>query len=165
MHPVTEDAIRASFSNCSQGEAKRIPMPRDLADVPWSDLDFLGWRDLGAQDRAYLVTPRGDGLTGVMLRSAATRKGFLRRNLCSLCLTTHPGGGVSLMTGRKAGDAGRQGNSVGLYLCSDLACSLYIRGTKSPGAAADRMEETLNVEEQVGRMAGKLEEFLTRLGV
>lgn len=164
MHPVTEDAIRASFANCSQGEAKRIPMPRDLAETPWSELDFLGWRDLGAQDRAYLVTPRGDGLTGVTLRSATTRKGFLRRNLCSLCFTTHPGG-VALMTGRKAGDAGRQGNSVGLYLCSDLACSRYIRGTKSPGAAADRMEETLNVEEQVGRMTGKLEEFLTRLGV
>lgn len=163
MHPVTEDDIRASFANCSQGEAKRIPMPRDLADVPWPDLDFLGWRDLGAQDRAYLVTPRGDGLTGVMLRSAASRKGFLRRNLCSLCLTTHPGGGVSLMTGRKAGDAGRQGNSAGLYLCADLACSLYIRGVKSPGAGG-RMEETLSVDQQVGRMSGKLEEFLARLG-
>ena len=165
MHPLTEDAIRASFANCSQGEAKRIPMPRNFAEIPWADLDFLGWRDLGAQDRAYLVTPRGEGLTGVTLRSAASRKGFLRRNLCSLCLTTHSGGGVSLMTGRKAGDAGRQGNSVGLYLCSDLACSLYIRGTKPPGAAGDRLEETLTVEEQVARMTRKLEEFLARLGV
>jgi hypothetical protein len=164
MHPVTEDDIRASFANCSQGEANRIPMPRDLADVPWPELDFLGWRDLGAQDRAYLVAPRGGRLTGVMLRSAASRKGFLRRNLCSLCLTTHPGGGVSLMTGRKAGDAGRQGNSAGLYLCADLACSLYIRGVKSPGAGS-RLEETLSLDEQVGRMTGKLEEFLVRLGV
>ena len=164
MLPVTEDDIRASFANCSQGEATRIPMPRDLADTPWPDLDFLGWRDLGAQDRAYLVTPRGAGLTGVMLRSATGRKGFLRRNLCSLCLTTHPGGGVALMTGRKAGDAGRQGNSAGLYLCSDLACSLYIRRVKSPGAGS-RMEETLSVDQQIGRMSGKLEEFLGRLGV
>ena len=164
MHPVTEDDLRASFANCSKGEAKRIPMPRDLADLPWSELDFLGWRDLRAPDRAYLVTPRADGLTGIMLRSAASRKGLLRFNMCSLCFTAHPGGGVTLMTGRKAGDAGRQGNSAGLYLCSDLACSLYVRGVKSP-VAGGRMEEALSLEEQIGRMTGKLEEFLARLGV
>ena len=164
MHPVTEDAIRASFANCSQGEAKRIPMPRDLADVPWPELDFLGWRDHRASDRAYLVIPRGDGLTGVMLRSATSRKGFLKWNICSLCFTAHPGGGVTLMTGRKAGDAGRQGNSSGLYLCSDLACSLYIRGVKTPDIGG-RVEEMLSEEEQIGRMTGKLEDFLARLGV
>ena len=164
MHPVTEDALRDSFANCSKGEAKRIPMPRDLADLPWSELDFLGWRDHRALDRAYLVTPRGDGLIGVTLRSAASRKGFLKWNMCTLCFTAHPGGGVTLMTGRKAGDAGRQGNSAGLYLCSDLACSLYIRGAKTP-ALGGRIEEMLTTEEQIARMSEKLEEFLVRLGV
>ncbi|GAA1958798.1 FBP domain-containing protein [Catenulispora subtropica] len=164
MRPATEDEIRASFANCSQGEAKRLPMPRDLPAVSWPDLDFLGWRDLGAPDRAYLVVPRGADLVGITLRTATTRKDFLRRNLCSLCFTTHQGGGVALMTGRKAGDAGRQGNSAGLYLCTDLSCSLYIRGVKSP-ATGGRMEETLTVDQQVERMMGKLEDFLGRLAV
>ncbi|GAA2027627.1 FBP domain-containing protein [Catenulispora yoronensis] len=165
MRSATEDEIRASFANCTQGEASRIPMPRDLTATPWPDLDFLGWRDLGAPDRAYLVAPRGDDdLIGIALRTATTRKDFLRRNLCSLCFTTHQGGGVALMTGRKAGDPGRQGNSVGLYMCTDLSCSLYIRGTKSPGRDA-RMAETLSVEQQIDRMMGKLEGFFKRLAV
>jgi hypothetical protein len=164
MRPATEDEIRASFANCTQGEAKRIPMPRDLPATPWPDLDFLGWRDLGAPDRAYLVAPHGPDLIGITLRTATTRKDFLRRNLCSLCLTTHQGGGVALMTARKAGDAGRQGNSAGIYLCTDLSCPLYIRGMKTPSTAA-RMEETLTVDEQIERMMGKLQEFLGRLTV
>lgn len=164
MRPATEDEIRASFANCTQGEAKRLPMPRDLAETPWPDLDFLGWRDHRAPDRAYLVTPRADTLVGVQLRTAATRKSLMRWNFCSLCYTTHPGGGVTLMTARKAGDAGRQGDSAGLYLCADLSCSLYIRGTKTPGLGG-RLEETLTVEEQIDRMTGKLGDFLRKLAL
>ena len=162
MRPATEDEIRASFANCTQGEAKRIPMPRDLADIPWPDLDFLGWRDPGAPDRAYLVAPGdGDALVGVTLRIATQQRGFLHRNMCSLCLTTHPGNGVSLMTGRRAGEAGRKGDSVGSYICSDLACSLYVRGLRTPDAGGPR--ETLSVDEKVERTRGKLDAFLARI--
>ncbi|TGN78537.1 FBP domain-containing protein, partial [Streptomyces griseoluteus] len=48
MRPLTEQDIRASFVNCSKGDAKRLAVPRDLAERPWDDLDFLGWRDPGA---------------------------------------------------------------------------------------------------------------------
>lgn len=164
MRPATEQEIRASFANCTQGEAKRLPMPRDLADTPWPHLDFLGWRDLRAPDRAYLVAPRGDTLVGLMLRTARTPKSLLRWNFCSLCLTTHQAGGVTLMTARKGGDAGRQGNSAGLYLCADLSCSQYIRGTKTPTTGA-RIEESLTVEQQVERMVAKLGHFLHKLAV
>ncbi|MEV4516959.1 FBP domain-containing protein [Dactylosporangium sp. NPDC049525] len=162
MRPLTEPDIRASFVNCSKGEAKRLSLPRDLADRPWPDLDFLGWRDQGAPDRAYLVTPWEDGVVGVALRLAAQQRGFLHRNMCSLCLTTHSGNGVSLMTGRRAGEAGRRGDSVGSYICSDLACSLYVRGLKTPETGT-RLKETLTVDEQVERTRGKLGAFLARL--
>lgn len=82
--------------------------------------------------------------------------------MCSLCLTTHPGGGVSLMTARKTGAAGREGNSVGLYICTDLACSLYVRGRKIP-ASGGRFEETLTLEEQVARTRSNLDAFLGTL--
>lgn len=162
MTPLTEPDIRASFVNCSKGEAKRLALPRDLADRPWPDLDFLGWRDPGAPDRAYLVAPWEDGVAGVTLRLASQQRGFLHRNMCSLCLTTHPGNGVSLMTGRRAGEAGRRGDSVGSYICTDLACSLYVRGLRIPETGT-RLKETLTVDEQVGRTRGKLTAFLTRL--
>ncbi|WP_369251357.1 FBP domain-containing protein [Streptomyces sp. R41] len=164
MRSLTEQDIRTSFINCSKGEAKRLAIPRDLEDRPWDDLDFLGWRDPGAPDRSYLVTERADDIVGVTLRFPSSQRGFLHRSMCSLCLTTHPGNGVSLMTARKAGTAGREGNSVGVYMCADLACSLYVRGKKIPDPGS-RFEETLTVEEQIDRTVGRLSAFLEKLYV
>ena len=162
MRSLTEQDIRNSFINCSKGEAKRLSLPRDLAERPWDDLDFLGWRDPGAPDRSYLVTEREGRPVGVTLRFPSSQRGFLHRSMCSLCLTTHRGGGVSLMTARKAGPAGREGNSVGVYMCTDLACSLYVRGKKIPDSGA-RFEESLTLEEQIARTRGNLTGFLDQL--
>ncbi|AZQ32623.1 FBP domain-containing protein [Streptomyces cyaneochromogenes] len=164
MKPLTEQDIRNSFINCSKGEAKRLSVPRDLDERPWDDLDFLGWRDPGAPDRSYLVTERDGRPVGVTLRFPSSQRGFLHRSMCSLCLTTHPGGGVSLMTARKAGVAGREGNSVGVYMCTDLACSLYVRGKKSLESGT-RFEESLTVQEQIARTAGNLAAFVDKLYV
>ncbi|MEV6104165.1 FBP domain-containing protein [Streptomyces sp. NPDC051940] len=161
MREVTEAEIRESFVNCSKGEAKRLAVPRDLADLPWADLDFLGWRDPGAPDRSYLVLDRPDGLVGVAFRFPRVQRGFLQRNMCNLCMTAHPGNGVSLMTARKPGKAGREGNSTGLHMCTDLACPLYIRGRKSVGPM--RYEESLTQEEKIARMTARLDEFLEQL--
>ncbi|MEV6195580.1 FBP domain-containing protein [Streptomyces sp. NPDC051920] len=162
MRSLTEQAVRDSFVNCSRGEAKRLATPRDLDERPWDDLDFLGWRDPGAPDRSYLVSERDGDLVGVALRLPSSRRGLLHRSMCSLCLTTHPGDGVSLMTARKAGAAGREGNSVGIYICADLACSLYVRG-KKPLRSGSRFEETLTTEQQIARTVGRLSAFLTKL--
>ncbi|MEU1852361.1 FBP domain-containing protein [Streptomyces sp. NPDC019990] len=162
MKPLTEQDVRASFINCSKGEAKRLAVPRDLSERPWDDLDFLGWRDPGAPDRSYLVVERGGRLAGVAMRFQVAQRGFLHRSMCSLCLTTHPRGGVSLMTARKAGAAGREGNSVGAYMCTDLACSLYLRGKKVPETGA-RIEESLTLEEQIERTLGHLGAFLGKV--
>jgi hypothetical protein len=162
MGPLTEREIRASFINCSKGEAKRLALPGDLADRPWADLDFLGWRDPAAPQRAYLVTESGDGPVGLVLRLASSDAGRPRRGLCSLCLTSHPGDGVSLMTARKAGRSGQQGNSVGVYICTDLACSLYLRGKKDAGPGG-RLHESLTLEEKAERTMVKLTAFLDRV--
>jgi hypothetical protein len=162
MKPLTEQEIRSSFINCSKGEAKRISLPRDLDERPWDDLDFLGWRDPGAPDRSYLVAEREGRPVGVTLRFPSARRGLLHRSMCSLCLTTHRGGGVSLMTARKTGAAGREGHSVGVYMCADLACSLYVRGRKALDSGS-RFEESLTTEEQIARTVGHLSAFLDKL--
>lgn len=162
MKPLTEQDIRTSFINCSKGEAKRLAVPRDLGERPWDDLDFLGWRDPGAPDRSYLVTEREDRLVGVTMRFQPAQRGPLQRSMCSLCLTTHPRGGVSLMTARKAGAAGREGNSVGVYMCTDLACSLYVRGKKVPESGS-RLEESLTLAEQIDRTTDGLAAFLDKV--
>lgn len=162
MRQVTESEIRASFVNCTKGEAKRLSVPRDLATQPWDDLDFFGWRDPASPERAYLVTESGDGFMGVALRRAAPTAGQARRGMCSLCLTTHSGDGVSLMTARKAGKTGQQGNSVGAYICTDLACSLYLRGKKEAGPGG-RLHESLGLAEKIERTTANLTGFLDRV--
>ncbi|MFE9573057.1 FBP domain-containing protein [Streptomyces sp. NPDC006692] len=165
MKAVTEREIRASFINCSKGEASRLAVPRDLDSRPWDDLDFLGWREPSAPDRANLVTERAGELVGVALRFPSRQRGALQRSMCSVCLTTHSGSGVSLMTARLAGRAGRDGNSVGIYMCTDLACSLYLRGKKVPDGVFGRFEESLTQEEQVERARGNLGAFLEKVGL
>ena len=161
MEPLTEQEIRAAFVNCSKGEAKRLPVPRDLAGQPWDDLDFLGWRDPQSPERAYLVADVGDGPLAITLRSPAPAPGQKRTNLCSICLTSHVGG-VTLMVAPRTGKAGQQGNSVGAYMCGDLACSLYTRGKKFT-ASSFRIQEKLTLEEQVERNMANLAAFLAKV--
>jgi hypothetical protein len=163
MEPITEREIRASFVNCSKGEALRLGLPADLAERPWADLDFLGWRDPGAPERAYLVLERQGRLVGISLRaSGGSARGFASRSMCSICLTTRTGGGVALMTARRTGEAGRQGNSVGQYLCSDLQCSLFVRGIKGSAVGAD-LDESLALFDRVARTNANLNSFLERI--
>ncbi|MFF1918620.1 FBP domain-containing protein [Streptomyces sp. NPDC058239] len=161
MKSLTEQEIRTAFVNCTKGEAKRLSVPRDLAERCWGDLDFLGWRDPRAPDRAYLVTELDGRPVGVQLRSSGVDSWQMRRSMCSVCVTTHTGG-VSLMVAPRSGKAGQQGNSVGIYMCSDLACSLYVRGKKDAGIGA-RLHESLTLEEKVQRTVANLAAFIAKV--
>ncbi|MFB7878397.1 FBP domain-containing protein [Nocardia sp. NPDC056064] len=160
MEPVTERDIRASFVNCSKGDAKRLSVPRDLGERPWDDLDFLGWNDPSYAGRCYISVPGEDGLISIALRHETGGSG--KTQMCTICLTTHSGGGVSLMTAAKAGESGRRGNTVGTLMCTDLACSLYARNKKSP-AMGSRYREDLTAEEKAQRVRENLAAFLGRL--
>ncbi|GAA2829033.1 FBP domain-containing protein [Kitasatospora sp. CM 4170] len=159
MKILTEQEIRSAFVNCTKGEATRLHVPRDLAELPWDDLDFLGWRDPQAPDRAYLATELDGRTVAVALRSSGAAAWQARRSICSLCVTTHTGG-VSLLVAPRAGKAGKQGNSVGAYICSDLACSLYVRGKREIGT---RLHESLTVEEKIRRTEVNLAAFVARV--
>jgi hypothetical protein len=70
---------------------------------------------------------------------------------------------VTLFVAPLAGAAGRRGNSVGEYLCSDLACSLYLRGKRQPRMRLIRQEETLTLDERIDRAMTKLAAFTERV--
>jgi hypothetical protein len=82
--------------------------------------------------------------------------------MCSLCLTSHTGG-VTLMVAPRTGKAGQQGNSVGDYICSDLACSLYVRGKKAVTGMGGRPPERLTLAEKAGRTMGNLAAFIAKV--
>ncbi|WP_432906877.1 FBP domain-containing protein [Micromonospora matsumotoense] len=161
MTPLTEQEIRAAFVNCTKGETKRLYVPRDLAQQPWADLDYLGWRDPRAPDRAYLVAELDGRRKALALRCPTPTTRQPPRGMCAICLTS-PAGGVSLMVAAKAGRAGQQGNSVGTYICTDLACSLYVRGRKDAGPGA-RMPESLTLEEKARRTVANVAAFIARV--
>ncbi|MFF5973523.1 FBP domain-containing protein [Streptomyces sp. NPDC012769] len=164
MEPLTDKQIRASFVNCTRGDASRMKLPLDFAELPWEDLDFLGWVDPGAPLRAHLVVPRPDGPVGVTLRVPAVgRTSAVKSSMCQICLTSHASSGVTLLVAPLAGARGREGNTVGTYVCADLACPLYVRGKRQPKLRGPRHQESLSRDEQIDRMLGNLNAFVDRV--
>ena len=126
MKPLNESDIRRSIVNASKGEIERMPLP-GLHEVLWEEREYLGWRDHGAPLRGYLVHWVDDRPVGIVLQAsgASMRPGISA--MCSFCRTPQPSDQVSLFSAARAGQSGRDGNTVGTYICADLACSLIIR--------------------------------------
>jgi hypothetical protein len=127
VRPMTEPQVRRSFVNCSRGEAQGLTLPRGFADLDWADVDVLGWRDPKAPLRGYLVLDLADGPVGIAVRAADSRMSSGTAVMCLLCQTGQAGDAVSLFTARRTGEAGRNGNTVGTYICADLGCSARVR--------------------------------------
>jgi len=160
MEPLTGTEVRASFVNATKGEIARMNLPPDLDEQPWAQLVLLGWVDPKSPLSGYLVVPMPDGAAvGVQLKRAPSG-GTRRARMCSLCTTTQAGQGVALMVAPRAGRSGRDGNTVGLEMCSSLACSAYAHGVRTaPGAA---VHETLTVEERRARLRRNALAFVER---
>lgn len=159
MKPVTLTEIRTAMANCSKGDAKRMMPPPDLATLDFEALELLGWRDPKAPQKAYLVAWYDDVLVGLLLRTPehVSRKPVM----CALCHTTHSGNGVALLVAPRPGAAGREGNTVGTYVCTDLQCSRYARMTKASGDI--RPDPGLEPEERSRRLAGRIDDFVARV--
>lgn len=124
MLSLTENAIRASFLNASQRERKAIPMP-DLDAVVWDDLDYLGWRDAKLTHVGYVVVPGDDGPVGILLREAEQRT--RTRPQCAWCEDVTLPNDVVFFSARRAGAAGRNGNTIGTLVCEQFECSANVR--------------------------------------
>lgn len=161
MEPLSQDEIRASFVNCSRGEAKGVTMPAGFAQLNWENLDFLGWRDPKATARAYLVVPHNGEIVGLSLRAATPPKGKLRSNMCALCLTTHGVSDIALFSSRRAGKAGREGNTLGTYVCANLACSRYVR--RDLKSDVPQPDESITLDERIERLQAKVGKFVDQV--
>lgn len=125
MLPLTEQHIRASFVNASRREISDLALPLDFATIDWDRLDFFGWRDRKAPRRAYAVIPADDGLVGILFRQADAVP--RRRAQCSWCQDVNLTNEVVFYSAKRAGDAGRRGDTVGTLICADFGCSKNVR--------------------------------------
>jgi len=126
MRPLTEDDVLASFVNAAPEELRLIALPPDFLLTDWDHLDFFAWRDPRTRSRGYVIAEVDGEPTGIVLR-AAEGSSRARSAMCNLCHTMQPADQVSLFTARKAGPAGRHGDSVGTYMCADLSCHENVR--------------------------------------
>ncbi len=160
MEPLSADEIRRSFVNSSKSQLKAMTLPPRFTELPWESLDYLGWRDPKAPNRGYLVVRRDAGVTGIAVNTQASGTPRRGAGLCDLCNTAHHLTDVALFAARRAGSAGRAGNTVGMYICADLACSLYVRGLRELDVPQG---ETAPPEVRAGRLAGRLDAFVHRV--
>lgn len=130
MLPLTDERIRASFINASLRERKAVTLP-DLDDVSWDSLDYLGWRDPKYPQLGYVVVDLDGETVGILLRQSEGRT--RSRPQCSWCEDVLLPNDVVFFVAKRAGDAGRKGDTVGTLVCSQFECSANVR--KRPATA------------------------------
>ncbi|KRE89252.1 MULTISPECIES: FBP domain-containing protein [unclassified Arthrobacter] len=161
MQSVTPQQIRSSFINASRSEAAKLTLPEDFDSLDWDSLDFLGWRDGKMPLRGYLVVPGSKGLTGIMLRAP---EGGARKNrsvLCELCRDVFSKEDVLLWVARRAGQSGRDGNTVGTLICADFLCCGNVR--KEPPANEINPDPAVVVQRQIQGLQDRTAQFLARV--
>jgi hypothetical protein len=125
MLSLTEHDIRSSFVNASRKEVSDLALPLDFETINWDQLDYFGWRDRKAPRRAYFVVPLEHALVGVMLRQAEATPRF--RAQCSWCEDINLTNEVVFYGAKRAGQAGRKGDTVGTLICANFGCSANVR--------------------------------------
>jgi hypothetical protein len=125
MRPIDERAIRASFINASRKEASSLSLPPGFAEIDFDRIDYLGWVDAKFPRRAYIVAEVDGVITGVLLQRAEQR--VLARAQCSWCEDVTLRNDVQLYSARKAGPAGRKGDTIGTLVCAEFGCSHNVR--------------------------------------
>lgn len=155
----TDTRVRRAIANTTRGEAARLTLPAWVRDLDLDAVDdVLGWRDPKAPGRAVLLVPEadGDGVVGVALR--AGDRGVRASAMCALCRTTHAPGRVELLVARRGGAAGRGGDTVGTYVCGDLACAEHVRVERA--TAALRPDPGTTVDERRAALRERAQRFV-----
>lgn len=139
MNPLTEQQIRSCFVNATRREAAQATLP-DLDAQRWDRLDFLGWRDRKAPLSSYVVLEVEGETVGMLLRSTE-RRNNRRKAVCAWCEDVVVTDDVTLYVARRAGAAGRKGDTVGTLICTDFLCSQNVRRAPTRSEAGNASEE------------------------
>jgi hypothetical protein len=154
MQALSREQIVDAFPPRERRLIGRIPWD----DVDWPSLDFCGWVHPSGR-LGYIVVHTETGPRGMVLDRQAIRLAGPRRLMCSWCKTLHASGGVASFTVSVAG--ARHPIRLTEMACSDLACSLYLRGLRKADVP---MPETLSLDARCVRLRSALADFFRRAG-
>ncbi|MCP2030130.1 hypothetical protein L1277_000194 [Okibacterium sp. HSC-33S16] len=156
MLPLTEKDITTSFINASRSQVSDLSLPTDFDSLDWDNLDFLGWRDRKFPRRGYVFVQREDGPAGILLQQAEARP--RARVLCSWCQDITLEDDVVFYGVRRAGKAGRNGNTIGTLVCADFGCSRNAR--KLPAVAYLGFDVEAARDKQVSTLQERVQRFV-----
>lgn len=147
MKPVTRQDILSSFQGATRSEVKKVTFAPDFGDVDFDTLEFYGWRDPKLPKRSYVVVPREDGVVTLLLTRADAKP--RARAMCSWCHDVNLTDEAVLYSARRAGPAGRRGDTVGVLVCKTFRCSrnarqlppAYHKGTDLDAIRAERIAD------------------------
>lgn len=164
MYPLTEPQIRDSFVNASVREVKQALLP-DLDALDWDELDYLGWTDAKRPLMAYLVAEVYGSPVGLVLRRPDPGQRTLRKAICTLCEDVVETSGVAMFTAKRAGAAGRKGDTVGTMLCTDLRCSANVRRrpTLSEVGSQDPVDVANYTQRRIDGLRSRTERFVQQV--
>lgn len=161
MLPIDERTIRASFLNASRKEVSSVNLPPGFAELDFDRLDFLGWSDPKMPLRAYLVARSDDGqVVSVLLQRAEQRT--LARAQCAWCDDVTLRNDVQLFAARKAGPAGRKGDTIGTLVCANFGCSANVR--RLPPLAYEGFDRELARDLRILRLREHVQGFIREIG-
>jgi hypothetical protein len=159
VKPLTDNEIRAALVNCSRREAKQASVPNDLDALPWEQLDYLGWVDRSNPQRAYAVGPVDDDAVAFVLRASGRTR--TASAMCAWCEDVFATADVRLWVAKRAGAAGREGNSLGTLVHADFSCSQHVR--RLPNAMEGGLDPTSLVERRIDELRSRSTAFARRV--
>ncbi|GAA2866387.1 FBP domain-containing protein [Microbacterium arabinogalactanolyticum] len=160
MRPIDERVIRASFRNASRKEVSSLNLPLDFDEIDFERIDFLGWFDPKMPRRAYVVAEVDDHNVGILLQRTEQRTAM--RAQCSWCDDVTLRNDVQFFSARKAGAAGRNGDTIGTLICANFGCSANVR--KLPPLAYEGYDRELARELRMLRLREHVTSFVRELG-
>lgn len=158
MQALVESDVRSSLGNASEAELAQLSLPVRFFVTEWAHLDAFAWRDPRIASRGYLVTELDGSTTGIVLHASERPGSRHRAAICNLCHTHQPGDQVVLFSARRAGAAGRRGDSLGTYICSDLACQETVRLGRP--AAPSEVQPSVSELERIEGLARRTRAFV-----
>lgn len=160
MSPITPEDLRAGFVNASKREVAKasLPPPEALAAIDWEQREYFGWRDAKLESTAYLALELDGELRVVLLHRAKEPK-VRRKKMCILCEDVVNLDDVSMYSAPLAGPAGRKGDTIGTFICTDFICSANVR--RPPTIEAGGVDEEARAS-IVGRRIDGLRERSAR---
>ena len=111
--------------------------------------------------RGYLVVPGPKGPTGIMLRAPEGGAKKNRSVLCELCRDVFSKDDVLLWVAKRAGQSGRNGNTLGTLICADFLCCRNVR--VEPPANEINPDPAAVVLRQIDGLVARTAQFVERV--